>query len=216
MRRTTRLLSWTLIVPGVGVAATISVRRWQDPVAALYTAHRQSQLNSDLRSRAKAFVTLRPEKGPSAAPVCTPPSALSAPLLDGLRNLDDAAIVPTGFPNTLWESIDAFERLADQVLAGAEIALGLFETAEPHRCDIVEVGPGVVRGVVVKPADPAVTIPWRYLAALSPPIHAWDEPGGYFDHACRSVAVTSIQLSGRYVDIGMPESLARVTAEIGT
>ncbi len=52
-----RILSWMLLLAGAALAAwTISVWQWQDPVTAVYTAHRQSQLRSDLRREAEAFV----------------------------------------------------------------------------------------------------------------------------------------------------------------
>jgi sortase A len=62
MRRATRLLSWILVLAGVAIGAwTIAVWRWQDPVTALYTAHRQSQLRGELQRSAKAFVASQPE-----------------------------------------------------------------------------------------------------------------------------------------------------------
>jgi sortase A len=76
MRRTRQLVSWTLVLTGIAVGAwTIAVWRWQDPFTALYTAHRQAQLSSDLRQSAKAFVATLPQEAPSATSPRKPPSA---------------------------------------------------------------------------------------------------------------------------------------------
>ena len=147
----------------------------------------------------------------------TPPTVATS-LLDGCRDLDDHAIVLTGFPDTLWEPTDAFARLRAEVLEGADIALGIFETKEPHRCDIVDLAPsGDVRGVVVKPTRPDGVLTWGCLAArvgALRPMHAWAEPGDYIDAVCSTTRVTGVTFPGRYVDIGTPESLAAVSHEL--
>jgi sortase A len=63
-------LSWILILTGLVVGAwTITVWQWQDPLTAIYTAHRQSQLNSALEHRADAFaVTLPPRTTTAVVP----------------------------------------------------------------------------------------------------------------------------------------------------
>jgi NDP-sugar pyrophosphorylase family protein len=149
--------------------------------------------------------------------VLSEPPFVTASVLDGLQEVADDAVVLTGFPDTLWEPLDAFERLADEVRLGADVALGLFETTEPQRCDIVECdADGAVTRVVVKPAQPAGTSTWGCFAARAGslrPMHAWEEPGDYFDAVCGTIVITGTRLEGRYVDIGTRESLARVTGE---
>jgi sortase A len=76
MRRTRRLLSWILVLTGIAIGAwTIAVWRWQDPVTALYTSHRQAQLNSDLQRSAKAFVEALPKEATLATAPHKAPSA---------------------------------------------------------------------------------------------------------------------------------------------
>jgi sortase A len=58
-----RALSWALVAAGVMIGAwTIVVWQWQDPLTALYTAHRQSQLSSEFRRRSVAFMATVPQK----------------------------------------------------------------------------------------------------------------------------------------------------------
>jgi sortase A len=95
MRRARRLLSWTLVLTGVLIGAwTVTVWRWQDPVTALYTSHRQAQLSSDLRRSAKTFVASLPQE-PAAAT-----SPRKAPSAAALRRLATsyASHVPEGGP----------------------------------------------------------------------------------------------------------------------
>jgi NDP-sugar pyrophosphorylase family protein len=146
------------------------------------------------------------------------PPFVTSSILQGMRGLADDAIVLTGFPDTLWDPLDAFERLIDDVCSGAEIALGLFDTGEPQRCDIVEVDPsGTVTRIVVKPSEPSGNVTWGCVAARARalrPMSSWEEPGEYFDSALRTITVTGTRFAGRYVDIGTRKSLARHTAEI--
>ena len=154
------------------------------------------------------------------AVVLSEPPFVTASLLEGMHGIADDAVVLTGFPDTLWEPIDAFERLVDEVRSGADIALGLFETAEPHRCDIVETdADGTVTRIVVKPAEPTATLTWGCLAGRARslrPMNEWEEPGEYFNAVCDTIAVTGTRLEGRYVDIGTPQALALVRGSRGT
>lgn len=148
--------------------------------------------------------------------VLSEPPSVTASLLDGLQDVADDAIVLSGFPDTLWEPLDAFQRLADEVRSGVEIALGLFETNEPHRCDIVELDAnGAVARIVVKPTHPSGAITWGCLAARARalrPMQGWAEPGQYFDSICNRITTAGTRLAGRYIDIGTRESLERVVA----
>lgn len=70
------MLSWILVLMGIAIGAwTTSVWLWQDPATALYTAHRQSQLSSDLRRSAKAFVADNPTLSQEATAPRRAPSA---------------------------------------------------------------------------------------------------------------------------------------------
>jgi sortase A len=94
-RRVIRALSWILVALGLMVGAwTVTVWQWQDPLTALYTAHRQSQLNSEFRRTADAFVAKLPQTTRSA----TVPRRAPSP--SALRRLAStyAADTPDGHP----------------------------------------------------------------------------------------------------------------------
>jgi sortase A len=94
--RVKRAISWLLILTGVGLAAwTITVWQWQDPVTALYTAHRQAQLLDDLREDAKAY-----QADASVHPAASRPSVATGPSRTSLKRLANAyaAKVPPGAP----------------------------------------------------------------------------------------------------------------------
>lgn len=152
--------------------------------------------------------------------VLSEPPFVTSSLLDGLLEVADDAIVITGFPDTLWEPLDAFAQLAERVRGGSDIALGLFETSEPERCDIVELdAEGAVTRIVVKPVSPTGSITWGCFAARAgalQPMRDWEEPGDYFDDVCRSIMVTGTRFPGPYEDIGTREAFARVTGGRGT
>ena len=138
------------------------------------------------------------------------PPDVAASLLNGMHGLADDVIVIVGFPDTVWEPADGFERLVAAVRDGADVALGLFETAEPRRCDIVEATPrGRVTGIEVKPAAPGGSTTWGCLAArkrVFAGMSAWSEPGAYLDAICSSTICVGLHLGDRYVDIGTPEA----------
>jgi sortase A len=90
-----RSLSWILILTGLAVGAwTVTVWQWQDPFTALYTAHRQSQLNAKLEHRADAFALSQPSRTTTAVAPRRAPSAAA------LRRLATAyaASTPEGEP----------------------------------------------------------------------------------------------------------------------
>jgi NDP-sugar pyrophosphorylase family protein len=147
--------------------------------------------------------------------ILSEPPFVTSSLLDGLRDVADDAIVITGFPDTIWEPLDAFVQLVRGVRNGSAIELGLFETNEPHRCDIVEIATdGTIARVAVKPAHPRGSTTWGCFAARAGalrPMDAWEEPGQYFDAACRSMVIRGTHFPGCYEDIGTRASLSRIT-----
>jgi sortase A len=97
--RVKRAVSWLLILTGIGLAAwTITVWQWQDPVTALYTAHRQAQLLDDFREEAKAYQTASVARSPASRPSVA--KARKAPAGAYLERLADdyAAKLPHGAP----------------------------------------------------------------------------------------------------------------------
>jgi glucose-1-phosphate thymidylyltransferase len=141
----------------------------------------------------------------------TPPT-LSASLALGLQGLAASDHVLVGLPDTLWEPIDGFVQLLARLEDGADIVLGVFESDEPERSDVVVLDErGFVRRVHVKEPDPPGTLVWgcfvARVGALAGLEHS-PSPGHFFDG--REVA--AVVLPGRMLDIGTPEALAAAEA----
>ena len=131
----------------------------------------------------------------------------------GVNGLEPDDIVLIGLADTIWDPVEGFRALVDQVALGSDIALGLFQSSEPERSDVVILGDGRhVIEVLVKPAVAPSDQIWGCAAArvraLSG-IEDFDQPGQFFDRRCREVNVTGIWLSDHFVDIGTPEQLLR-------
>jgi glucose-1-phosphate thymidylyltransferase len=141
----------------------------------------------------------------------TPPT-LSASLALGLQSLADSDIVLVGLPDTLWQPIDGFVQLLARLEDGADIVLGVFESDEPERSDVVVLDErGLVQRVHVKETDPPGNLVWgcfvARVGALAGLQHS-PSPGHFFDE--REVA--AVVLPGRMLDIGTPEALATAEA----
>jgi glucose-1-phosphate thymidylyltransferase len=130
--------------------------------------------------------------------------------LDGLAPDD---VVLLGFPDTLWEPVDGYCRLLPLLAAGADVALGLFRTPDVLRSDhVVLAEDGSVADIVPKPAAPLDDLIWGIaattagvLAGLPPST----EPGAYFATLAPGGRVAATYLSDVWLDIGLPEALAR-------
>lgn len=72
------------------------------------------------------------------------------------------SIVALGFPDVLFEPVDAYARLLERQRAtAAELVLGLFPTERFHTTDMVELGPdGRVVRVEVRPQSTALRCNW--------------------------------------------------------
>jgi glucose-1-phosphate thymidylyltransferase len=80
------------------------------------------------------------------------PATLAASIALGLRGLADSDVVLVGLPDTLWEPIDGYVQLIEH-LSEADAVLGVFESDEPERSDVVVLDErGAVRRVHVKEA----------------------------------------------------------------
>ena len=170
-------------------------------------------------------VVTRPDKldviayaGRRGASVITahPPSA-SASVRLGLAGLSPSAIVLLGFPDTIWEPRDGFRRLLEVVEAGHAVALGLFETRDLTRSDVVTVGSdGRITEVAVKPSQPASPWIWGCAAARVEALEGLRddvEIGRYFDELSRGdTDIVGLALGGSWLDIGTPEALSRALA----
>jgi glucose-1-phosphate thymidylyltransferase len=140
------------------------------------------------------------------------PPDVARSLLLGMRDLDDGDEVLVGFPDSLWEPRDGFERLVGLLREGGhDVALGLFRTAEPERSDVVALGPdGLVRGVQVKPPRPASDLIWGCCAARAGALRGLDgvaEPGVLLDRLAARRRVAGLFLSASWIDVGTPDAL---------
>lgn len=140
------------------------------------------------------------------------PKSVSESLLAGMAGLAADDIVLFGFPDTIWEPEDGYARLVARVLEGHDLALGIFESGEPERSDVVVLsGSDRIARVDVKPVAPSSSWVWgcgaarvRALTGLAD----YDEPGHYFHVLCRDRGVVGVRLA-HIVDIGTPEALQR-------
>lgn len=136
----------------------------------------------------------------------------------GLDGLAPDVVVLLGFPDTVWEPVDGFRRLVEQVTAGSEVALGLFRTAELGRSDVVRFDrDGRVAGIAVKPVEPPSDWIWGCAAARCSALGRLTreaEPGSHFDSLARQGLVAGVELSDRWLDIGTRKALARLESNV--
>ena len=140
------------------------------------------------------------------------PPTLAASISLGLGGLAASDVALVGLPDTLWEPMDGFVQLLGRLEDGADIVLGVFESDEPERSDVVVLDErGFVQQVHVKESDPPGTLVWGCFAARVGALAGLERspsPGHFFDG--REVA--AVVLPGRMLDIGTPEALAAAEA----
>jgi glucose-1-phosphate thymidylyltransferase len=145
------------------------------------------------------------------------PATASQSILLGLEGAarDDQALL--GFPDTIWQPLDGFASLREQLVAGFEIALGIFSSAEPKRSDVVVLEGELVTAVDVKPARPRSSLVWGCAAARVGALgrlDRYEDPGYLFDELALAGRVAGVRLSGELIDIGTVEALERARAEL--
>ena len=140
------------------------------------------------------------------------------------------SLVALGFPDVIFEPVDAYARLVErQAATEADLVLGLFPAERFQTTDMVELGPdGRVRRVEVRPATTALRFNW--LIALWGPAFT-----GYLHEAVREAPAEEGELQlgsliqaavdaglhaegvefpqGSYRDIGTPAELAAAIRE---
>ena len=120
-----------------------------------------------------------------------------------------------GFPDTIWEPADGFSRLLERMDEGYDVVLGLFRTSDVRRSDVVTLnGGGRIVSIAVKPRKPRTDLIWGCGAAQARALCGLDgasEPGHYFDDLARRQAVSGVELSDQWMDIGTKEALMRAT-----
>lgn len=140
------------------------------------------------------------------------PTSVSASIAVGLSDVGNDDLVLLGFPDSLWEPVDGFAWLVERI-EEAPVVLGLFESPEPERSDIVELGElDRVDRVQVKPTNPRGTLIWGCAAARAAELSAlerYEQPGLLFDALARRGNVLGVRLPGEFIDIGTPGGLRR-------
>jgi len=138
------------------------------------------------------------------------PPHVGASIALALDGLDPGDLVLVGFPDTIWAPVDGFAQLLP-LLDVAPVAVGLFTTSQPERCDVAIVGSdGRVTGIVTKPARPPSDLIYGALAgrvdALGD-VGGHPEPGRLIDRLARRSPLPAARL-GRLIDLGTSEALA--------
>ena len=159
------------------------------------------------------------------------PGSRSVPeTLDYAFPFVDGSIVALGFPDVLFEPVDAYARLVErQAATGADLVLGLFPTERFRTTDMVELGDdGRVLRVEVRPENTALRYNWL-IAVWSPVftrfLHAAVEsaPGGEGELQIGAVVRAAVEgglhvegvefPEGSYRDVGTPGELAAAIRE---
>jgi glucose-1-phosphate thymidylyltransferase len=145
----------------------------------------------------------------------TPPT-LAASIALGLRGLEDPDVVLVGLPDTLWEPMDGFVRLFAELDEDTGVVLGVFESDEPARSDVVVLGErGLVRHVHVKEPDPPTNLVWGCFAARVGALRGlerYPDPGHYFAALAPAGNIRAVRFPGRLIDIGTRAALAAAQA----
>jgi glucose-1-phosphate thymidylyltransferase len=145
------------------------------------------------------------------------PPTLAASLALGLHDLAPSEVVLVGLPDTLWEPRDGYVQLLAHLSEGADAVLGVFESDEPERSDVVVLDEqGAVRRVHVKEVDPPGHLVWGCFAARVAALAGLEHspsPGHYFAGLAVAGTVRAVSFPGRMVDIGTPEALAAAEAK---
>lgn len=159
------------------------------------------------------------------------PGSRSVPeTLDRAFPFTEDAIVALGFPDLIFEPIDAYARLIErQAATGADLVLGLFPTERFRTTDMVELAPdGRVRSVEVRPESTTLRFNWliavwgpAFTRFLHEAVH--DAPAGETELQIGFVVQSAVAAGlhvegvefpdGFYRDIGTPDQLAAAIRE---
>jgi glucose-1-phosphate thymidylyltransferase len=150
--------------------------------------------------------------------VLAEPATVAESIRAGVDGIGPDAVVLVDLPDCVWEPVDGFARLVGELSPATDVVLGVFPSTEPERGDVVDVGAdGVVRGVAVKPAEPAGNLVWGAVVARPAALAGLgrhDEPGHLFDELARRGRARAVPFPSEFIDIGTKEALARARKEI--
>jgi NDP-sugar pyrophosphorylase family protein len=142
------------------------------------------------------------------------PAHIGESIAAGLDGLDRDDVIALGFPDSLWEPLDGYAILRAALDDRSDVVLGLFRFDDPRRADVVELdAEGRPRSILVKPENPPSNTIWGCLVArrsVLEGIRDREWPTEHLVPLIDSGRVAARYLSDSYVDIGIPETLARV------
>ena len=166
----------------------------------------------------------------SLAYVVIPGSKSVPETLDRAFPFSEGSLVALGFPDVLFEPVDAYARLIErQAVTGADLVLGLFPAPRFRTTDMVELGPdGRVVRIEVRPQS--TTLRYNWLLALWSPIFTRflheavrSAPAGEGELQIGAIVQGAVAAglnvqgvefpNGSYRDIGTPEELAAAVRE---
>ncbi len=161
----------------------------------------------------------------------TIPGSRSVPeTLDRAFPFVEGAVVALGFPDVIFQPIDAYARLVErQAATAADLVLGLFPTERFRTTDMVELGPdGRVVRVEVRPESTVLRFNWL-IAVWGPAFtHFLHEavqktPAGEGEFQIGTVVRGAVEAGlhvegvefpeGSYRDVGTPSELAAAMSE---
>lgn len=144
------------------------------------------------------------------------PGSLAESFAHGVAGMDETAVVLMGLPDTIWEPIDGYVSLLARIDAGADAVLGVFDSDEPERSDVVLLDDaGAVRSVHVKEARPPGRLVWGCAAAKVSALTGlgeYREPGHHFAALAAAGRLRAVRFPGTMIDIGTPTGLAAAKA----
>jgi glucose-1-phosphate thymidylyltransferase len=141
------------------------------------------------------------------------PPHVGASVSAGLSCCGAEMLVALGYPDTLWEPLDGFATLRALVGGRTEVVLGLFETPDAARSDVVLTDQsGRVTDILVKPPQPPTTLIWGCLVAQAGALAGIERvewPSDLLRPLIAEGRIKAHYLSDRWLDIGTQEALER-------
>ena len=145
--------------------------------------------------------------------VLAQPPHVGASVAAGLAGCAKGMLVALGYPDTLWEPLDGFATLRALIGGRTEVVLGLFDTLDAARSDVVVTDEsGRVTEILVKLPQPPSTLIWGCLVARVAALAGIDRVEWPSEHLRPLIAegrVAGRYLSDRWLDIGTREALGR-------
>jgi len=141
------------------------------------------------------------------------PASLADSFAAGVADAAPTDVILMGFPDSIWEPADGYERIVGLLDRGFEVALGLFSPREVdlRRYEtVVTDDAGVVGQIDFKPEVPSSRWIWGNAAARARALKGLRgeaEPGRLFNSMCDRRVVGGVALSDSYVDMGTHDGL---------